>query len=262
MGNLYAFKNKAEAERLQRFAQSLNPAAGFINRSDGFRSPSMVVKTKEDGIPARIDNVAGVAKCHLLGAALDGTMTDLGAEADVLNPSDQEIPGDSYILANVCQEVLVASNAVGSEGNQIIFEIEEPYAVSVTTGDHCDAKRRDAKDKYEAKILHRPCGVTKVPEEEDGKVIVHDILKSFLHEREAAEIFGKIGVASYFTDEDGYDECKWIITWIDWFREVQVISNVIVTSEQIKFEVKNVVVWDDCDLDPITIDLTECPTDY
>jgi hypothetical protein len=59
-----------------------------------------------------------------------------------------------------------------------------------------------------------------------------------------------------------YDECKWVITWIDWFREVQVITNVIVTSNQIKFEVKNVKVWDDCDLDPITIDLTECPTEY
>ena len=53
-----------------------------------------------------------------------------------------------------------------------------------------------------------------------------------------------------------------MITWIDWFREVQVITNVIVTATAIKFEVKNVQVWDDCDLPPIEIPLVECPEGY
>jgi hypothetical protein len=260
--SLYAFRNKDTAEKLNRFAGSLDPASAVLIRSNGFRTPSTVVKTGKDGIPGRVENVAGIAKCELVGSALDGTMTGIGSQADVLNPSEDPIPGDTYIVANVCQEVLVAVTEFAPSGNQIIFKIEELYSVAVADSEHCDDKLADAKGKYLAKILHRPCGVTKVEEEEDEKVVVHDLLESFLYGREEAEVIGKIGVATYFSDTDDYDECKWVITWIDWFREVQVVTNVIVTSNQIKFELKNVQVWDDCDLDPITIDLTECPTEY
>ena len=49
-----------------------------------------------------------------------------------------------------------------------------------------------------------------------------------------AEVLGKQGVAVLIQPEDDY-ECIWVITWIDWFREVQVITNVIVTATAIKF---------------------------
>lgn len=108
MGNLYAFKSKSNAESLNRFAQSLNPSAAKVFRSDGFKTPTVVMKTKTGGIPARTGDTAGVAKCKFLGAAPDGTMTEIGAEADVLNPFSSAIAGDTYIVASVCQEVLVA----------------------------------------------------------------------------------------------------------------------------------------------------------
>jgi hypothetical protein len=258
---LYAFKNKDTAEKLNNFAKSLNTSPTNISRSNGFRSPSMVVKTKPEGIPAREGEKAGIGRCDLLGIALDGTMTQIGSEADILNPTDVAIDGDKYIVANVCQEVLVVASEFAS-GDQIIFQIDELYSLADAISEHCDDKLEDAKDRYLATVMNRPCGVEVVAEEENGKVIVHDYLGSFLKDREESEVIGKIGVASYFTDLEEYDECKWVITWIDWFREIQVITNVIVTQEQIKFEVKNVQVWDDCELDPITIDLTECPTDY
>ena len=44
----------------------------------------------------------------MLGATPDGTMTELGFEADVLNPFSSAIAGDTYIVVSVCQEVLVA----------------------------------------------------------------------------------------------------------------------------------------------------------
>lgn len=105
---LYAFRNKETAEKLNRFAGTLEPSATNVMRSSRFMTPSMVMKTKTDGIPARTGDTAGVAKCLLLGAAPDGTMTELGGEADVLNPFSTAIAGDAYIVVSVCQEVLVA----------------------------------------------------------------------------------------------------------------------------------------------------------
>ena len=108
MPNLYAFRNKETAEKLNRFAGTLEPSATNVMRSSRFMTPSMVMKTKTGGIPARTGDTAGVAKCLLLGAALDGTLTELGGEADVLNPFSTAIAGDVYIVVSVCQEVLVA----------------------------------------------------------------------------------------------------------------------------------------------------------
>lgn len=113
MPNLYAFRNKDTAEKLNRFAGTLEPSATNVMRSSRFMTPSMVMKTKTDGIPARTGDTAGVAKCLLLGAAPDGTLTELGdtsdpKEADVLNPFSTAIAGDTYIVVSVCQEVLVA----------------------------------------------------------------------------------------------------------------------------------------------------------
>ena len=152
------------------------------------------------------------------------------------------------------------------KGQEIIFEIEELYGVDEEGGEHCDDKNRDAKSSYKAKVLNSSCGLTEIPGlDEDGTVTVHDELGSFLLGREEYEVIGKTGIASYFQSEDsgggaGYSEdCKWIITWIDWFREVQVITDVIFGATEIKFFVKNVKVWDDCELDPIVIPLVECP---
>jgi len=105
---LYAFQNKRTAESLNRFAKTLDPAASTVSRSNGFLTPSMVMKTNASGIPARTGDQAGVAKCKMLGATPDGTMTELGFEADVLNPFSSAIAGDTYIVVSVCQEVLVA----------------------------------------------------------------------------------------------------------------------------------------------------------
>jgi hypothetical protein len=107
MSKLFAFRSKSRAEKLDRFAVSLDPSAVEVERSKRFMTPSMVMKTKTDGIPARSGDTAGVAKCKLLGAAPDGTLTELGGEADVLNPFALPISGDVYIVVSVCQEVLV-----------------------------------------------------------------------------------------------------------------------------------------------------------
>jgi len=106
--SLYAFRNKKTAEKLNRFAKTLDASASEVSRSVGFYSPSMVMKTKSGGIPARVGETAGVARCLVLGATPDGTLTEMGGEAEVLNPFSLPIAGDAYIVVCVCQEVLVA----------------------------------------------------------------------------------------------------------------------------------------------------------
>lgn len=156
-------------------------------------------------------------------------------------------------------------SGAGGAGQEIIFVIDEIYGADEEGGEHCDEKNRDAKSSYKAEIINASCGLDQVPGlEDDGKVIVHDELGSFLEGREEYEVAGKTGIASYFKnyESDGgtaySEDCKWIITWIDWFREVQVITDVQLTEDELKFEVKNIVVWDDCKLDPIIIPLIDC----
>lgn len=150
---------------------------------------------------------------------------------------------------------------------EIIFTIDEVYGGGEESGERCDEKQRDAESSYKATVVTSSCGAAGVPGlDEDGKVTVHDKLGSFLEGREEYEVIGKKGVAHYFKPEESqgggaysYEEdCEWVITWIDWFREVQVVTNVILKEDKIEFELKNVQVWDDCDLDPIEIPLIDC----
>jgi len=122
----------------------------------------------------------------------------------------------------------------------------------------CDAKLGDGASSYMAHVRWRPCGVSRVPEEtDDGLVEVFDPLESFLANRENSEIQGRTGVATYMVEQGGYD-CQWVITWIDWFREIQIIHDVIHTEEEIRFKVKKIKTWDDCDLPDIVIPLIDC----
>ncbi len=112
MSVLYGFASRKNTEKLNRFAEGLESRLSAINRSNGFRSPSLVMKTQTGGIPARSvdvdgNDVAGVAKCLLFGSSPDGSLTDLDEELEVLNPFSSAIAGDTFIVASVCQEVLV-----------------------------------------------------------------------------------------------------------------------------------------------------------
>ena len=174
---------------------------------------------------------------------------------------DTYAKGEEVIVAQLIDETWIIVDSAGG-GQTILFEILQGEYVNEAESNDCDDKLRDAKEKYLAKVIGFPCGQSSVyGMDANGNVEVQDYLGSFLQGREEAEVLGKQGVAVLIQPEDDY-ECIWVITWIDWFREIQVITNVIVTSTAIKFEVKNVQVWDDCDLPPIEIPLVECPEGY
>jgi hypothetical protein len=228
--------------------------------------------------PVDSNGAAGPFLWNLHTAVPDGEFGIATAGPSVRTLSDNATPsagdklspqsGSWYVAAggsivNAAGPDDIADNVIrgmvggGGGGATIMFQIIGPSGAAEAASNHCDDKLEDAQSEYEATVLYRPCGSTAVEGEVDGVVTVVDASGSFLAGREEAEVEGKIGFATYML-EDGAYECEWVITFIDWWREVQMISDVIQTADEIRFEVKRVEVWDDCDLDPIIIPLTDC----
>lgn len=170
-------------------------------------------------------------------------------------------PGQQLVLLRLPDGRWISTNAQGGGGGGgeiVVFEILEESGTPAAGSTHCDDQLRDAVSSYTAYVRWRPCNVATVSEEtSEGTIVVHDALGSFLANREAIEAQGKQGVAQYMQEDDGYG-CQWVITFIDWWREIQVISDIIHSPEEIRFKVKRVKVWDDCDLDDIVIPLVDC----
>lgn len=163
-----------------------------------------------------------------------------------------------------CYKIFVTGGGGGCE--LMTFAIDEVYGTETAASDHCDDQLNDAAAKYKVSCVKACCGGSPSGAEPDGSYIVHDLFSMFQGgiggAREEADLIGKEGLAIRFSDCEGYDECKWYVLFINWFRTIQVITNVIMTDTELKFEMKNVEVWDDCDLDPIIIELTDCEDDY
>ena len=145
----------------------------------------------------------------------------------------------------------------GGGGQQVMFTIDEVYSTAVAASDHCDDKLRDAKDRYMASCVKVSCGSGAPVTDENGQFEVIDYL-GFLTGREEADVIGKTGMATYMSDCDGYEQCEWVITWIDWFRERTVMTGFTITDTNLCFDFENVKVWDHCLLDPQCIPLTDC----
>ena len=52
-----------------------------------------------------------------------------------------------------------------------------------------------------------------------------------------------------------------MIVWIDWFEWVQVVHDVEMRETELVFKMKNIKVWDQCDLPDYTIPLDDCVED-
>lgn len=227
---------------------------------------SWVIKVGAGGITGRVGSVCGtgdgtpyyVDEYGELQPQLDSDGTHPTLEA--YNVSEDSVAADEYVIAvKIAGKAVVGFGSGGSGTQMVVFQIEEVDYVSEAYSDDCDDKLEDAQTSYVARVLRRPCGVARVPQETDDEtIVVYDRLGSFLQGREESEVVGKIGVAAYLVEDPEYNECEWVITFIDWWREVQVITNVIVTEDEIRFEVERLTVWDNCKLDPISIPLTDC----
>jgi hypothetical protein len=237
-----------------------------------------IAKSLEDAAPSTeledgskfcplFDAEIAIFEKFLTGAPTSGTLRPIPTETvKVFNTGDTAVSvGDFVAIGQMVDETwVVFKGDVGSGTEICIFQILEDggYGPTEALTDACEDKLRDAYMSYEAQVLWRPCGIPRVSEEtDDGTIIVWDELESFLNDRENSEAQGKIGVAAYLKEEGGY-VCKWVITFIDWWREIQVITDVIVNASEIRFKVKRIKVWDDCELPDIVIPLIDCEDPY
>lgn len=140
----------------------------------------------------------------------------------------------------------------------IEFAINDIYsAVGADATNDCTDQSGIGVDNLLADVTSRPCGLSVVPGEVNGQVSVYDRL-GFFSNRSGSELQGKTGFAARMKPDDGQDECKWVIIWMDLFRTVQVVTDIIFGEAGITIERKNVVVWDDCDLPDENVEGTEC----
>lgn len=97
-------------------------------------------------------------------------------------------------------------------------------------------------------VITRPCGMTSVSlEDENNQITVYDTLGSFMYGRTASDAAGRSGHAVLVQDE-GSETCYWMITWLDWFDQIQVVSDVRIGQSGITIERKRVDIWRHCDL--------------
>lgn len=115
--------------------------------------------------------------------------------------------------------------------------------------------------RIRATVTHTYCGMSDpVPDEaEDGTVELRDSTCSFLWGRTDADLRNRKGIAVYMKESDEpYGECYWLITWMDMFDEVQMVSDIIIGSRGITIERKKVDIWRECDLPEEWIEGNTC----
>ena len=167
--------------------------------------------------------------------------------------------GADDILPNVHK---VFTNGGGGGCELMIFTVKDVYGVETKASDHCDDELNDAKNQYYVECVKACCGGKPSGAEPDGSYLVNDYFSMWQGgiggAREEADVIGKEGLAIRMKDCDGYGDCQWYVIWINWFRTIEVVVNVRMTEDSIIFDKKNVEVWDDCEIDPVIIPLTDC----
>lgn len=142
-----------------------------------------------------------------------------------------------------------------------VFVDEEP-TFCIPPEIACPLPEKDTYRSAIANVISRPCGVSVVSGEIDGKVRVVDSTGSFLGGRPTDSWLGKEGFAVYVNDDDdiGSDEsgCYWMIIWIDWFEERQVVTDVVIGGTGITISREKHEIWRYCVLDDETIEGADC----
>lgn len=226
----------------------------------------MIDQTGLIRVVAKEDAVAyanGVAqKFKVSPVMFDGSNgTELTVEFDAFNYTESDISkDDGFYVGKTIQGYWVPLASVSSGIGIIEFVFDEGYDEG--EGDeNCigeDEEEPEAITSRRAKITRRPCGVCRVPGEDDeGYVVVHDsAYGGFLEGRSESQIAGMGGFAAYMSEDEecgGYNECQWVIKWMNWFSERQAVQDWYISDLDIIEEKMNIKVWSYCRLpDEIT----------
>ena len=154
----------------------------------------------------------------------------------------------------------------GARAQIIQFSLggQEDYPDDYEYGDEelC-ANRDNAEPPYYGEVVKVACGASRpvFGEDEEGMVELADDL-GILENRDRKQLANKTGIAVLLSDgESEYAECYWCIIYIDFHREIQVVTDIIFQSNMIVVERKLIKVWDDCKLPDEEIEGIDCDED-
>lgn len=186
------------------------------------------------------------------------TGTTNAKEFDVANLQASGVAvGDLLIVTKTIQGFFVTVTAPSSGMIQFEFD-DDDYSEEVPA----DCASRSSGDyNLRVRVINAPCGGGVLGMDEDGYVTVSDP-GGFLEERDPRDLFGRTGFAQLIGSEAEYGEtCQWVITWINFFREITIIQNIIFQEDRIVLKRKKIVVWDDCFLPDEEILGADCDPD-
>jgi len=163
---------------------------------------------------------------------------------------------------------IAAAGGGGGTGSMVVFQFDEDEyeTKSESVPALCSQKSPVEEGSHRVWVINAPCGGSVQGMDDQGYITVNDP-GEFLKDRDYRSLSGKIGFAALMGGEPEYENasgaCQWVITWINFFREMTIIQNIIFQEDRIVLKRRKIVVWDDCSLPDEEILGADCdPEEY
>jgi hypothetical protein len=150
----------------------------------------------------------------------------------------------------------------GGAGGLLQFQFDEDEYETEDVPPLCANRVATDAGSHRVRVINAPCGSGVRGMDEEGYITVTDP-GEFLKDRDYRELPGRTGFAMLLggdPDEYGYSPsgCGWVITWINFFREITMIKDIIFEVNQIRIKREKIVVWDNCRLPDEIITGADC----
>jgi hypothetical protein len=157
----------------------------------------------------------------------------------------------------------IAAGSGGGSSNFVVFQFDEDE-YNEGPPELCADKSPTDATSHRVFVTNNPCGGSVPGIDDEGYITVTDP-GEFLKDRDYRDLPGRVGFAQRVSSDNDYEysesSCQWVITWINFFREITMVQNIIFKEKSILIKRKKIVVWDDCFLPDEEIDGTDCADD-
>jgi hypothetical protein len=189
------------------------------------------------------------------------TGTTASKEFDVVNITSAAVSiGDLVLVVKTGQGFYVTVE--GGAGGLLQFQFDEDEYETEDVPPLCANRVATDAGSHRVRVINAPCGSGVRGMDEEGYITVTDP-GEFLKDRDYRELPGRTGFAMLLggdPDEYGYSPsgCGWVITWINFFREITMIKDIIFEVNKIRIKREKIVVWDNCRLPDEIITGADC----
>lgn len=203
-------------------------------------------------------------------------LTETQGELEILNAGSAVSEGEEVAAIQDLSGFWTRLETGGAAGQYITFKFVDEGSSSSSGSvsssesdevpDDC-ASRSAATGPFFGRVEAKACGMGAVPgEDENGLIELQDDL-GLLDNRDYRDIAGRIGFAvrmqqeasSSVSSSSSASECYWMIVYVNFWRVVRQLKDVIFTEDSIIKKYHNITVWDNCDLPDEVIEGTDCP---